>query len=70
MLVHALMAWSRTMREVVGLIYTVEDRQDRLEKHIFVWEVDLGESRSGTKADERECSADEYFASGCCWCSE
>lgn len=53
--------------EVVRLMYTVEEvNLDSLEKHIFVWEVDLGKSRTGTKADESECSADENFESGCC----
>ena len=31
-----------TMREVDGLVYTEEEvRLDRLEKHIFVWKLDL-----------------------------
>ncbi len=31
-----------SMREVDGLVYTEEEvKLDRLEKHIFVWKVDL-----------------------------
>ncbi len=33
------------MREVDGLVYTEEEvKLDRLEKHIFVWKVDLERS--------------------------
>ncbi len=37
------------MREVDGLVYTEEEvKLDRLEKHIFVWKVDLEGSVGGS----------------------
>jgi hypothetical protein len=41
-LVQAAFSSGLSMREIDGLVYTEEDvKLDRLEKHIFVWKVDL-----------------------------
>jgi hypothetical protein len=40
--VHQPITAGLTMREVDGLVYTEEEvKLDRLEKHIFVWKLDL-----------------------------
>ncbi len=40
--VHQAITAGLTMREVDGLVYTEEEvKLDRLEKHIFVWKLDL-----------------------------
>jgi hypothetical protein len=47
-LLHASAA-SLSMREVDGLVFTEEEvNLDRLEKHIFVWKLDLEEGRGGS----------------------
>jgi hypothetical protein len=42
-------AASLSMREVDGLVFTEEEvNLDRLEKHVFVWKLDLEEGRGGS----------------------